>query len=57
LVPDVLLNNKSATMVLRIPVRNRKPGIYMVALDMVKGNGSWFDGENFSFKSLLYVYG
>lgn len=57
LLPEVLLNNKSATMVLRIPVRNRRPGIYMVALDMVKGNGSWFDGENFSFKILLYVYG
>ena len=56
-MPGVLTERKSAPMVLRIPIHKKKPGIYMVALDMVKGNGVWFDGENFSYKILFYVYG
>jgi hypothetical protein len=50
------MRNKQAEMVLRIPLRNRGPGFYMIAVDMVRGNSTWFDGEKFSFKVLLYIY-
>ena len=56
-IPGALTQRKAAPMVLRIPIHKKKPGIYMIALDMVKGNGLWFDGKNFSYKILLYVYG
>lgn len=55
-LPEFLMHNRQAEMVLRIPLRNRGPGIYTVALDMVRGNNTWFDGERFSCKILLYVY-
>ena len=56
LLPEFLMNNQKAEMVLRIPLRNRAPGFYVIALDMVRGNRTWFDAEKFSFKVLLYIY-
>jgi len=56
-IPWVITQRESAPMVLRIPTHKKKPGIYMIALDMVQGNSIWFDGENFSYKILLYLYG
>jgi len=55
-LPEALAERGSAPMVLRIPLRNRKPGIYILCPDMVQGRSGWFDGENFSYKILLYVY-
>ena len=55
-LPEILEQRNVSPMILRIPVTGKKPGMYFVALDMVKGRNSWFVGETFTYKVMVYLF-
>lgn len=55
-LPEIMEQRNTSPMILRIPVTRKKPGISLVALDMVKGRNKWFVGEAFTYKVMVYLF-